>query len=171
MRKWLSLAILVVVIIAAMPLIFHVASAKPAPPVIQEPTSANSLSTYDLWVLTNNQRAAAGIPPLVLDAQLDSSATGKCSDMANKHYFAHDAPDGSKPWVFIEHAIGHVPKYEGENLAQDYKTSDAVLSAWMASPEHKKNILDASYTNVGYAICNADAAGTYKFIVQHFTGQ
>jgi uncharacterized protein YkwD len=38
-----------------------------------------------------------------------------------------------------------------ENIAYNYKTPQAAVNAWLASPEHKKNII-GDYTNFGISI-------------------
>jgi uncharacterized protein YkwD len=42
----------------------------------------------------------------------------------------------------------------GENLAEGYHTADEVVNAWMASPEHKANILKPDFTTMGIGIAN-----------------
>ncbi len=42
-------------------------------------------------------------------------------------------------------------KSVSENIAYNYNTSQSVLNAWLASPEHKKNI-EGNYTHFGIAI-------------------
>jgi len=61
----------------------------------------------------------------------------------------------------------------GENLAERVDSADATNTAWMNSPEHKANILDSKFTDVGFAVCKTDNSpitpGTKALIVvQHF---
>ncbi len=49
----------------------------------------------------------------------------------------------------IMNALG--AKSVSENIAYNYNTSQSVLNAWLASPEHKKNI-EGNYTHFGIAI-------------------
>lgn len=48
-------------------------------------------------------------------------------------------------------------KKVGENVAYNYKTSEAVLKAWLASPGHKENI-EGDYTHFGISV-STDANG------------
>jgi len=98
--------------------------------------------------------------PLTLDPELNVSASAKCADMAAKNYWAHDAPDGTEPWVFFP-----AHRKAGENLAYKYKTSSEVLSGWRISPTHYANIIRTEFSRVGFAIC--DFRNT-KLVVQHF---
>ena len=53
----------------------------------------------------------------------------------------------------------------GENIAMGYHTPEVVVAAWMASPGHRANFLNASYTKIGVGYV---ASGGYW--TQHFTG-
>jgi hypothetical protein len=88
--------------------------------------------------------------------------------MAAKGYFSHVSPDGSTPWDWMA-KVGYTYSYAGENLAVNFVDSDDVVSAWMASPEHRANILDANYTEMGYGIAQGEYQGkAATFVVQMF---
>jgi len=47
----------------------------------------------------------------------------------------------------------------GENLSRSSLPPQAVVDAWLASPGHRANILDAAYTQIGVAcVADGDAA-------------
>lgn len=117
-----------------------------------------SISAQDLLNLTNQQRAAAGVGPLSLNAALSNAAAGKAEDMFTNNYWAHISPSGVTPWDFIRGA-GYNYSYAGENLARGYTTTQDVISAWMASPEHRANVLSPNYTDVGFAIAQGNLTG------------
>ncbi len=60
--------------------------------------------------------------------------------------------DSQNPYEGWVHRIDRFTGYEvgGENLAWNQTTVSAVMSAWMASPGHKQNIMDCSFTHVGF---------------------
>jgi hypothetical protein len=62
-------------------------------------------------------------------------------------------PDGKQPWSFVDTA-GYQYEAAGENLAYGFGTSDQVMAAWMHSTEHRANILNANYQDVGFATAN-----------------
>jgi uncharacterized protein YkwD len=101
----------------------------------------------------NNTRAANGVPAVTENKLLDQSATAKASDMIARNYWAHNAPDGTEPWVFI-HQAGYKFQNAGENLWNGH--NDTVISDWLQSPTHKAVMLDAHYTEIGIAIQKAD---------------
>jgi len=43
----------------------------------------------------------------------------------------------------------------GENLAKDFTTDSSTVAAWMASPSHRANILNANYQDVGFAVMDS----------------
>lgn len=127
-----------------------------------------NISVSDLVSLTNQQREAVGLSPLNLDPQLSAAATNKANDMLAKGYWAHNAPDGTTPWVFIK-AAGYEYLYAGENLARGFTTAPDTVNAWMASPGHKENILSPKYKDVGFAIVTGTLTGEDTvLIVQEF---
>ena len=89
--------------------------------------------------------------------------------MFAKNYWAHVSPDGTTPWVFIKSA-GYSYVYAGENLARGYNTSQDVVTAWMASPEHKQNMLSSNYQNVGFAIVTGNLTGEDTVLVVEMFG-
>src|SRR3990172_3890597 len=75
----------------------------------------------------------------------------KAQDMLDYGYWAHNSPTGKSPWVFIR-SSGYNYVYAGENLARGFATADSVMKAWMASPDHRANVLSANYEDVGFAV-------------------
>lgn len=128
---------------------FFVSSVKKTFPQV---LGANvDISAQTLLLLTNESRTQAGLPVLQLNDQLSQAAEGKAQDMFTKDYWAHFAPDGTSPWDFI-HGAGYNYVYAGENLARGFNDSQSVINAWLASPEHRANMLSSHYTDVGFAI-------------------
>ncbi len=117
-----------------------------------------SISSQDLLNLTNQARSAAGLAPLSLNGALSNAAAGKAEDMFTNNYWAHISPSGVTPWDFIR-GSGYSYSYAGENLARGYTTASDAMSAWMASPEHRSNILSSNYTDVGFAVAQGNLTG------------
>jgi hypothetical protein len=74
--------------------------------------------------------------------------------MVQKDYWSHDTPSGEQPWQFYT-AAGYEYQSAGENLAYGFGDSAEILNAWMHSAEHRANILDKNYKNVGFGIANS----------------
>lgn len=125
---------------------------------------ASNISAQDLLTLTNLKRQENGLPPLVMNDELTQAAAGKAEDMFTKDYWAHVSPDGTTPWVFIKNA-GYNYLYAGENLARGYTTAGSVVDAWMASPEHRANMLSPNYHDIGFAIQEGNLTGDETVLV------
>lgn len=110
----------------------------------------NDISPSQLLVDTNNQRSVAGDTALTLNAQLTAAAQAKANDMVSRNYWSHDTPTGQAPWSFVS-AAGYSYRTAGENLAYGFSNADQVISGWMNSPEHRANVLNQGYTEVGFA--------------------
>jgi hypothetical protein len=123
-----------------------------------------NISVEDLLTLTNQRRAEVGLQPLTLNEELSKAAQMKSQDMLTKNYWAHNAPDGTTPWVFIR-SSGYEYIYAGENLARGFTTAPEVVSAWMASPGHRDNMLSPNYKDIGFAIASGVLAGDDTILV------
>jgi uncharacterized protein YkwD len=94
----------------------------------------------------NRIRAEHGLRPLRFDNRLERAARFHTHEMLASNVFAHCA-FGARMVRFAVRG-----RVAGENLA--FATgSDAsargIVAAWLASPEHRANLLGASYTRVG----------------------
>ncbi|MCL5435390.1 MAG: CAP domain-containing protein [Patescibacteria group bacterium] len=129
----------------------------------------SDISSEQLLLLTNQKRQENGLSPLSLNQQLSNAAAGKANDMFSQNYWAHNSPDGKTPWVFIKGA-GYNYIYAGENLARGFTNAQDVINAWMASPEHRKNMLSGNYQNVGYAVETGKLNGEDTVLVVEMLG-
>lgn len=125
---------------------------------------ATNISISDLFSLSNNERTAAGLAPYSLNSKLNQAASAKAVNMFEDDYWAHDNPDGTTPWYFIESAEYSYQK-AGENLAKGFNTSAGVVNGWMNSPPHKENIVDSDFSDVGYAVMNGVLQGDETTLV------
>lgn len=125
------------------------------------------ITKTDLVSLLNQSRQAAGLSPLTDNSQLDQAAALKAQNMVADGYFAHTSPQGITPWYWFLQA-GYQYKYAGENLAVGFFNSTDVFNAWLNSPEHKANLLDPNYTQVGTAIVTGFGGNNATIVVQDF---
>ena len=111
---------------------------------------ASEITGENLQYLINKERIYYGLSPLRVDLDLEIAAKNKSRDMSNRKYFEHYAYDLT-PWDFIKNA-GYNYLYAGENLAMDFKTSEGMVSAWMNSPLHRRNILSEDFEDLGFGV-------------------
>ncbi len=109
--------------------------------------------------LVDQERESHGEPALQPNAALARAAQGHSRDMAEQDYFSHFTPNGETPLDRMR-ASGYLTNPEdgyvvGENIAWGtlwLATPQAIVSAWMASPGHRANILDAAYRETGVGV-------------------
>ncbi len=129
-----------------------------------------SISTQSLLASTNTQRADNHLPVLTMNDQLSQAAFLKAQDMFQGQYWAHVSPSGTTPWHWFGEA-GYNYSYAGENLARNFSTADAATVAWMASSEHRANILDTHYTQVGFAVVDGTIDGKPTSLIVALYGE
>ena len=126
------------------------------------PVSASDNAS--LFQLTNQDRASNGVPAVSENGTLDGiaggtpyavcgiSVPGRSQDMINRNYFSHQIPP-CNVYVFTMMQEAHIAyRSAGENIGWESYASDPasyVNNAFMNSPDHRSNILDASYTSLG----------------------
>ncbi len=110
-----------------------------------------NISSEELLTLTNKERQSVGVGSLIFNEKLSQAASNKAQDMFEYDYWAHNSPSGKTPWVFIK-SSGYRYVYAGENLARGFSTAEDVIRAWMASPDHRNNMLSSNYRDVGFAV-------------------
>jgi hypothetical protein len=102
-------------------------------------TPAFASPSGDLAAATNNSRAAAGLPALQLNAQLNSVAQAWANHLAATNDLEHNGALRSQVsnWTNL-----------GENVGMAGDIS-SVQRAFMNSPDHRANILNSKYTEMG----------------------
>lgn len=138
---------------------------KPVEPEPEQPSQPSVNATIEQAVLnlTNVERQKAGLAPLQADQKLMESARVKSTDMSSKNYFSHTSPTYGSPFDQMA-TFGITYKSAAENIAQGQPTAEAVVSAWMASPGHRQNILDARFTHIGIGFDGNGNYWTQQFI-------
>jgi uncharacterized protein YkwD len=109
--------------------------------------------------LINQERERHGEGALAPNTKLNHAAQAHSRDMAEQDYFSHVAPNGSTPLQRMR-ASGYLPNSQdgyavGENIAWGtmwLATPQSIVSAWMASPGHRANILDGTYRETGIGV-------------------
>lgn len=144
--------------VLAVPLVVP-AAASPAHSGPQAPASV-----LDQGVLAqlNAIRALHGLVPLHLDTALTASAEAHSLQMGLDGYFEHRSANGTAFWRRIQRwyrSAGYPYWSVGENLLWASPTVDPTQAArlWMASPEHRANILDPRWRQIGIAAVHVDS--------------
>lgn len=154
---------IIVGVLAAAALVVPAATAA-----TQRPRAA--LSPLETGVLydINTFRRAHHLTPLKLSVKLGAAARAHTVQMAQEGYFAHESADGALFWKRIQGFYGSSPwRYwsVGENLlwsSPDVSAGKA-LKMWLASPEHRANLMNPRWREIGIAAVHVAAApGVFK---------
>ncbi len=129
-----------------------------------------ALSSLESGVLSdlNKTRLEHGLQPVKISARLTASAAQHSNEMGADGYFEHTSHDGTSFWKRIGHwygSDGYRYWSVGENLLWSSPQVDpaGALQLWMNSPEHRANILNARWREIGISAVHVAAApGTYK---------
>ncbi|WP_107942787.1 MULTISPECIES: CAP domain-containing protein [Metasolibacillus] len=149
----------------------------PSTPVTEKPSNTNpttekpststsqTVSAFEQEVvkLTNVERVNAGLKPFEMDEKLMAAAREKSQDMQSNKYFSHTSPTLGSPFERMK-ALGITYKSAGENIAQGQRTPQEVVQAWMDSPGHRANILNAQFTHIGVGYVENGNYWTQQFI-------
>ena len=100
----------------------------------------------DVLKLVNEERAAVGLPALILDDTLCEAAQIRAAEV--KVYFSHDRPDGSECFSVLAD-LGYYYRAAGENIASGQRDAEMVMEDWVNSPGHYANIIDVDFGRIG----------------------
>jgi uncharacterized protein YkwD len=109
--------------------------------------------------LINDERSRFGEAALIEDPRLAGAAAGHSRDMDARDYFEHVSPGGQTLLTRIRDSgfipNGNVGYALGENIAWGtlwLGDPRGIVKAWMESPGHRANILNASYRYTGIGV-------------------
>jgi uncharacterized protein YkwD len=132
-------------------------------------SGGTSLHSLEAGVLgdINQVRASHHLAPLRLSTSLGAAARAHSDQMGADGYFAHESYDGSAFWKRVQHYYGQ-GRYRywsvGENLLWSSPDVDAAgaLRMWMNSPEHRANLLNPRWREIGISAVHVTGApGVY----------
>lgn len=116
-----------------------------------EKETESVLSDEEIIKFTNYYREENDIAELNTNQLLMEAAEAKLNDMFQKQYFAHISPEGDDAGIILKE-IGYDYLVVGENLARGYfKDSKDLVDGWMKSPDHRENILNPKFREIGVA--------------------
>jgi len=107
----------------------------------------------------NVGRNANGRSSLTQNTPLMSASAAKANDIITCNEFSHTAC--GRPFDYWIKFYNYPGLCYGENIAQGYQTVRAAFIAWMNSPGHRANILNANYRDIGVAVQGASSQKTW----------
>jgi uncharacterized protein YkwD len=114
-----------------------------------------------MLAVVNAERQRAGRRPLTANARLDHAAQRHAADMLARNYFAHESPEG---YTVRERAkdAGYDWQAIGENIAEGQTSVAEVMTTWMHSPGHRRNILDRDFKELGVGLAFGKSGSGYR---------
>jgi uncharacterized protein YkwD len=136
------------------------ADADTCPGADLQPTQENiEVVRVATLCLVDQERTSRGEAPLQSNANLQQAAQAHTESMAFGDYFEHDGPQGDTPlsrMISCGYIYSSEVGYEiGENIGWgtfDLGSPRSIVAAWMASPGHRANILDAHFRDTAIAV-------------------
>ncbi len=105
--------------------------------------------------------AFPAVGALSWNSALASAAEVHSNDMAVNNYFDHPDANGVRIGGRAS-AAGYTYGSVGENIAGGQTSASQVVAAWMASESHCKNIMTASFYDIGVS-CKTTSTSTYTY--------
>jgi len=111
----------------------------------------------------NAERSRRRLPALAGSPVLDRVGQAHADDMLRRSYYGHQSPEGG---TVRERALagGYRLRFVGENIASGQASVDEVMDGWMASDEHRPNILSKVFSEAGFGIAIGKNKGGYQII-------
>jgi uncharacterized protein YkwD len=149
--------------LAAMLVLAAPAAADPACPgadTVVGAQDAGAIAEPTLCLL-NAERSAAGLRPVTGQPKLAVAAARFSAEMVREQFFEHRAPGGPDLTgrLTLARYLGRstTPWIVGENLAWargSAATPRSIVAQWMASPGHRRNILEPAFRDIGVGVAS-----------------
>ena len=118
----------------------------------------------EIIFLCNELRQERGLPPFLTNWEAARVARHRTEDMMQRGYFSHDSPVYGSFFDMLKNF--NIPYHSaGENIATGFTTAQAVVDAWMSSPNHRQNILSRSFTQAGVGYSTEGTAHYWSLIL------
>lgn len=163
-RRWCALA-------AAFALIV-LAGARADAPARGESRRAGTIGL--LLQESNAARHRHGLRALESDPELSRVAQSHADDMAARGYFAHESPEGESAAGRVTRIVPSLIAFDvTENLSRTTsseeespeRTAAEAVNGWLKSPGHRRNLLHAPSTHVGFGVAEVRTGGQWRVCV------
>lgn len=131
-------------------------------PAQTPPTPGWSEAEQRIVELVNDERAARGLAALVVLPELVNAADAHALDQRNRPCgsLTHTGTDGSNVADRVDRT-GLTWTRLAENIACGYPDAATVMSKWMQSSGHRRNILHPDLTQIGVSLERSNSGATY----------
>ncbi len=126
------------------------------------PPNVNALAS-EIASGLNSSRRANGQSALQFNRDLGQAAMAHACDMMVNDFFDHQGSDRSTVQRRVR-ATGYTDCLEAENIAWGYPRAAQIITGWMDSPGHRRNMLHPRVEEFGIGITQG-AKGPYWVLV------
>lgn len=126
------------------------------------PPNVNQMAT-EIAAGLNQNRRANGQAPLRFSRTLGQAAMIHACDMSVNDFFHHRGTDGTNSQSRVQ-KLGYDNCIVAENLAWGYPRSEQIITGWMNSAGHRRNMLHPRLEEFGIGIASS-AKGPYWVLV------
>lgn len=111
----------------------------------------------------NEVRSQHHLIALARRADLDAVARAYSADMAARHYFSHESPEGGNAVTRLHGRGIEGFTLAGENLGVTNQPDPTreILAHWLQSPVHRRNLLAPPFNATGIGIARAADGSLY----------
>lgn len=111
--------------------------------------------------------AMNAVDKLEWNCDLQSAALHHAQDMSENDFFSHTGSDGSSAGDRATN-VGYRWSLVGENIAAGQSSVADVMSAWLDSPGHCRNLMSPNYTQFGFGYSTNDDSYYQRYWAQIF---
>lgn len=127
------------------------------------PDNVNALAT-EIAAGLNESRRANGQASLRFNRELGRAAMRHACDMLVNDFFDHQGSDGSNSQARVRRA-GYNDCIVAENIAWGYPRSEQIITGWMNSPGHRRNMLHPRIEEFGVGITQGPRGPYWVLVV------
>lgn len=127
------------------------------------PANAQSLES-SVFSGVNSIRSQGARAALNQRSPLSQAAQAHACDMARNDFFSHTGSDGSNVQARVTRA-GYRACVVAENIAWGYSDAQRVLSGWMNSAGHRRNMLHDRVRDVGIGVASGPRGPVWVLVV------
>jgi uncharacterized protein YkwD len=138
------------------------------PALSATPKNGTRLAARTVLAEINTVRAHFHLRGLQMATKLSAPADAHTQEMGKVGYFAHESADGTSFWKRVARYYsprGYRHWMVGENLlwSSGTLTPASAVQMWMQSPEHRRNLLDSRWRQIGLSVRSfASAPGVFS---------
>jgi|JFJP01.1.fsa_nt_gi hypothetical protein len=92
----------------------------------------------------------AATTPVTWNNALEQASLAHCDDMHENNFFSHVSSNGSNLGDRVKKS-GYIWSVCGENIGKGYIGEEDVVSGWLSSPGHCKNLMNPVFKEMGVA--------------------